>query len=617
MSNRIKILSEDLANKIAAGEVVERPAAVVKELLENAIDAGSTRITVEIKSGGKQFIRVIDNGFGMTREDAVLAFARHATSKLSDVDDLSRIGTLGFRGEALPSIASVSKVEMTTNTQDGVAGTRIRIEGGQMLEAEDVGRAPGTTVTISHLFYNVPARRKFLRGADTEQRHVVNVLTSTALAYPEIAFTLMADGREALSMPSAPNHYARCRAVIGDTAMNTMIPLMFEDQLLRLNGFICRPDAARIARTNQHLFINLRSITSRLINHAVYQGYGTLLPKDKYPFSILYLAIDLDQVDVNVHPTKREVRFSNDTFIHERVIRATRLALQSSDIVPDFQSETPMIAASVSLGLPTNTMGGGLTGDSTLRAIGRRVQIDLFTALNQTPRNPSEPWVYTPGKELSGTAVGQDETNLIENDHADPSTTRAPETQMVSLWQLHNAYIFASIKGGLVVIDQHSAHERILYEKALETLSESSGSAQQLLFSITVDLPLLQFALVKEHMDLFNRLGFSVKLFGGQTVVIDAVPAFGRADGETTLFQRMIDELEHLPTADLKPEEQVALAFANRAGITKGTPLSQSEMNALMNDLFATSMPYFSPRGRPIVARMSMEEVERKFNKPS
>ena len=615
MSNRIKILSEDLANKIAAGEVVERPAAVVKELLENAIDAGSSRITIEIKSGGKQFIRVIDNGSGMNREDAVLAFARHATSKLSDVDDLSRIGTLGFRGEALPSIASVSKVEMTTNTQDGIAGTRIRIEGGQMFEPEDVGRAPGTTLTISHLFYNVPARRKFLRGADTEQRHVVSVLTSAALAYPEIAFTLTADGREALSLSSAPNHYARCRAVIGDTAMNQMIPLVFEDQLLRLNGFISRPDSARIARTNQHLFINFRPITNRVINHAVYEGYGTLLPKDKYPFSILYLAIDLDQVDVNVHPTKREVRFSNDTFIYERVIRATRLALQSSDIVADFQSESPMMAATVYSGLPVETIGAVPNSDFNLKGIARRVQIDLFTALSQAPVSPLEPWEYTPGKALPGASSNHDGTLGPENDQADTAATRAPELQLVSLWQLHNAYIFASIKGGLVLIDQHSAHERILFEQALETLSESSGSSQQLLFSITVDLPLVQFALVREHLDLFNRLGFSLKLFGGQTVVIDAVPAFGQADGESNLFQRMIDELEHLPTADLKPEERVALAFANRAGITKGTPLSQEEMNALMNDLFATSMPYVSPRGRPIVARMSMEEVERKFNK--
>lgn len=617
MPDLIKILPEDLANKIAAGEVVERPAAAVKELIENAIDAGANRITVEIRAGGKQYIRVIDNGAGMSRDDAQLAFARHATSKISDVDDLSRIGTFGFRGEALPSIASVARVELVTNTPDGLAGTRIRIEGGQVIDVEDAGRAGGTTITVSHLFYNVPARRKFQRGADTEQRHVVSVLTSIALAYPEIGFTLMADGREALALPPVANVYTRSRAVIGDTLMDQMIPVTFEDHFIRISGFISRPDAARIARTNQHLFINLRPIANRTVNHAVYEGYGTLLPKDKYPFTILYLTIDLDQVDVNVHPTKREVRFSNDAFVYERVMRAVRLSLQSSDIVPDFQAETPMIAAMTPSGALQNDalFAAGLT-----RPVRQKVQIDLFTALSQVPHASPATWEYTPGKETppdpanapdQGPGPSQSSQKPAEQGPQTPS----PESGLVSLWQLHQAYIFASIKGGLVVIDQHAAHERILFEKALETMGESSGASQQLLFPLTIDMTLPQFALVKEHLDLFNRLGFHLKLFGGQTVVVDAVPALCQTNSEETLLQWMVDELEHQPVADLNPEERIALAFANRAGITKGVALSQQEMNALMNDLFATSMPYVSPRGRPIVVRMSMEEIERRFNK--
>jgi DNA mismatch repair protein MutL len=609
MSNRIKVLSEDIANKIAAGEVVERPASVVKELIENAIDADSTRITVEIKSGGKQLIRVIDNGLGMSREDAVLAFDRHATSKVSEVEDLSQIGTFGFRGEALPSISSVSKVDMTTNTPDGVAGTRIRIDGGVAKSVEDVGRAAGTTVSISHLFYNIPARRKFLRGIDTEQRHIANIITTTAMAYPELSFSLTVDGREAISLPSVTNTYARSQAIIGDTLMNQMIPVTFEDDFVRIAGFISRPEAARIARTHQHMFINLRPINSRLLNHAVYEGFGSLLPKDRYPFTIIYLTIDLDQVDVNVHPAKREIRFSNDSFVYERMLRAVRLALQSSDVMPQFETDAPIISGMTPASTSTQE------GDSVSIPEGpvkQRVQIDLFTALSQVPDASSKTWEYSPGDSATQYAAADaDAASAAE------SNTQTADPGMISLWQLHNAYIFAQIKGGLVIVDQHAAHERILFEQALDAMREESGQAQQLLFPVTLDLMMSQFALVQEHLDLFNKLGFSLKLFGGQTVVVDAVSTLARKGSEGALLQNMIEQLQDLPAADLNPAERIAMAFSYKAGITKGVSLSQQEMNALINDLFATSNPYASPSGRPIVVRSPLEEIERKFNKRS
>ena len=614
MANLIKVLPEDVANKIAAGEVVERPSAVVKELIENSIDAGSTRITVEIKSGGKQLIRVIDNGMGMSRDDAVLAFDRHATSKITQAEDLSHIGTFGFRGEALPSIASVAKVDLTTNTPDDVAGTRIRIEGGAVSRVDDAGRAAGTTISVSLLFYNVPARRKFLRGADTEQRHIANVITTMAMAYPEIAFTLTVDGRDVISLPSVTNTHARVRAIIGDTLMNQMIPVTFEDDFVQISGFIARPDAARIARTNQNLFINLRPITSRLLNHAVYEGYGSLLPKDRYPVTIIYLTIDLDQIDVNVHPTKREVRFPNDSFVYKRMMRAVRLALQSSDIVPEFPVDATAMSAMTPTGSPVSpdpsaAVSGGITRP--------KVQFDLFAALNKAPE-ASTAWEYRPGSQSSSPS----ETLKASPSHpddtqkaAEESEDRASDAGMISLWQLHNTYIFAQIKGGLVIIDQHAAHERVLYEQAVETMRESSGASQQLLFPITLDLTMPQFSLVKEHLDLFNRLGFSLKLFGGQTVVIDAAPALAQQGGGDVLFQQMLDELSDLPASDFKPEERIAAAFSIRAGITSGMELSQQEMNALVNDLFATSMPYVSPHGRPTIVRITLEELDRKFKR--
>lgn len=604
MANRIRVMPEDLANKIAAGEVVERPAAVVKELVENAIDAGSTRVSVEIRAGGKRLIRVIDNGCGMSREDALLAFDRHATSKIATEEDLSRIDTLGFRGEALPSIASVARVELVTNTADRVAGTSIRIEGGTVRQVEDAGRAPGTTVSVSHLFYNVPARRKFLRGADTEQRHVANALTAIALAYPEIAFSLDIDGREVITLPAVTNTHARARAVLGDTVVNQMIPVTFEDSFAQITGFIGRPEAARISRTTQYIFVNLRPVTSRLLNHAVYEAYGALLPKDRYPVTILYLSLDLDQVDVNVHPTKREVRFSNDSFVYERMLRAVRLALQSSDIIPEMHPEARMIT---SIGPVVSPATEETTGVVTVTgaASKKKAQIDLFTALNRAPQATGG-WTYRPS---SGKDAPVEQDGVTDEQGGDAASG------MVSLWQLHHTYIFAQIKGGLVVIDQQAAHARVLYERALEAIRTSSGASQQLLFPITLDLTMPQFALVKEHFDLFNRLGFGLKLFGGQTVVIEAVPGLTRKGAEETILQHTIDELSNLSASHYKPEERLAIAFSGRAAISRGRPLAQEEMNALINDLFATSMPYVSPHGRPTVIRIPLEDLDRKFKR--
>ena len=613
MPNRISVLSEDIANKIAAGEVVERPAAVVKELIENALDAECTRITVEAKSGGKQLIRITDNGYGMEREDAVLAFNRHATSKIHGIDDLSHIGTFGFRGEALPSIASVAKVELTTNTPDGVAGTKIRIEGGKVNGVEDTGRGAGTTISVSHLFFNVPARRKFLRGADTEQRHIANAITTAALAYPEVSFTFNSDGREVLALPSVTNTHARARAVIGDTLMNQMVPVTFEDNFIQVNGFISRPDAARIARTNQNLFINLRPINSRMLNHAVYEGYGSLLPKDRYPFTILYITINLDQVDVNVHPTKREVRFSNDSFVYERMMRAVRLALQSSDVVPEFSAATaPMAAVS-----PARAQGAAdvssISSTSDDGSVKPRSQIDLFNALKRAPE-ASEAWEYRPGTQPAGTdSDGEDDR--ARGAHGDASDDGEQAAGLISLWQLHNTYIFAQIKGGLVIIDQHAAHERVLYDRALDTMKNSTGASQQLLFPITLDLAVSQFNLVREQTELFNRLGFNLKLFGGQTVVIDAVPSLARQESGDTLFQQVLDELSNQQASHFNPEERIAAAFSSRAGITSGVSLSQQEMNALINDLFATEMPYSSPTGRPVIVRVPVQDLDRKFKR--
>lgn len=604
MADQIKVLPEKLANMIAAGEVIERPASVVKELVENAIDAGGERISVEIKSGGKQLIRVMDDGRGMSREDAVLAFERHATSKIAGEDDLYRIGTFGFRGEALASIASVARVEVTTNTQGEAAGTRVRIDGGSAPKVWDAGRAAGTTVAVSQLFYNVPARRKFLRTTGTETRHVVSVVSSIAMAYPAIALTLKVDGRDTLSLPAVSNTYNRAQAVMGNTLMNQMIPVTFDDDLVKIHGFISRPDAARVSRTHQHLYINFRPVSSRALNRAVFEGYGSILPKERFPVSIVFLNIDLDQVDVNVHPAKREVRFSDESMVYERLLRAIRLALQNSDVVPVFETDTPDISGMA----PAAAPGGERAPDLELDpAIARRTQIDLFGPARGNGGDPPGEWTYTPAGSEGGV-----------RDEGEPGTVREHgDAEMVSLWQLHNAYILAQVKGGFMLIDQHAAHERVLFERALKTLGDESAPSRQLLFPVTLDLMAPQVALVREHFDHFARLGFNVKLFGEQTVVVDAVPCMASNQEVDTLFHRMLENLQEMPEKNLKAEERIALTFSGHAGIRKGDPLSQQEMNGLVNDLFATEMPYVTPRGRPTVVRMPLEEIERRFNRPS
>lgn len=600
MADKIKVLPGKLANMIAAGEVIERPASVVKELLENAIDAGGQRVSVEVRSGGKQLIRVMDNGRGMSREDAVLAFERHATSKIDSEDDLYRIGTFGFRGEALASIASVARVDLTSRTEEETAGTRVRIDGGAPPRVTDAGRARGTTVAVSQLFYNVPARRKFLRTTATETRHIVSVVSTTAMAYPEIAFTLTVDGRDTLSLPAVSNTYTRAQAVMGNTLMNQMIPVTFEDELVKIHGFISRPDAARVSRTHQHLFINLRPVSSRALNHAVYEGYGSILPRDRYPVSIVFLNIDLDQVDVNVHPAKREIRFSDESRVYERLLRAIRLALQNSDVVPVFETDTPDVSDMTPAAAP-----GFATAPDLGTAVERRAQIDLFGATDRDGNHSGE-WTYTPADTAQGER-GEEGRGTVRESH---------DGETVSLWQLHNAYILAQVKDGFMLIDQHAAHERVLFERALKTMAHESAPSQQLLFPVTLDLMVPQIALVQEHFDHFGKLGFSLKLFGEQTVVVDAVPCMAGNQGVDTLFHRMIENLLEQPEKALKMEERIAHTFSSHAGIRKGDALSQQEMNGLVNDLFATEMPYVTPGGQPIVVRMPIEEIERRFKKP-
>lgn len=563
MASKIKVLSEDVANKIAAGEVIERPASVVKELVENAIDAGSTSIWIEVNGGGRQLIRVADDGEGMSQEGAVLAFQRYSTSKISAVEDLEAITTLGFRGEALPSIAVVSRLELTTKEATALSGTRVAVEGGMVKEIGQVGRPAGTTVSVKQLFYNTPARRKFLKSAGTELRRIARAITALAVAHPEIAFHLAHDGSETFSFPRTEDLRQRLEDVYGKRLMEQTVPLRYRTKGLGVFGWLGKPEVARSSRVYQLTYVNRRPISSRAINHAIFEGYRPLLPKDKFPLAIVFLEIDSRKMDVNVHPTKREVRFSGEKQVHDSVALAIVRALRELKATPQ-----------VSIGQPDIPV--------EKEPAGRKGEIQRATF----------------------------EKGGLETLEGEP----LPKHK-ATFWQLHGCYILAQIKDGLVIIDQHAAHERIIYEAALESLSTKPTTGQQLLFPLTVELSFEQMSVVEETLPLFRQLGFGIRPFGRSTVIIDAVPTFIKRIDEGDVFLKILDELIEQGWVASDIEGKLAASLACKAAVKNGDTLTEEEMNHLIDGLFATEQPFSCPHGRPTLIRMPLAELDRKLGR--
>lgn len=575
MAHKVRVLSEDLVNKIAAGEVVERPASVVKELLENAIDAGSSSIWVEVNGAGRELIRVADDGEGMGPEDAVLALQRHSTSKVSSIDDLEAVTTLGFRGEALPSIAAVSHLELTTREATALSGARLVVEGGQIKEVAPVGRPPGTTVSVRYLFYNTPARRKFLKRPGTELRHITRIITALAVAYPEIAFHFIHNGSEIFAFPPVDDLRRRLEDIYGREMLDQAIPLEHSTEGLRVFGWLGRPEGARTSRTYQFTYVNRRPILSQAINHALLEGYGSLLPKDRFPLAVLFLEIDPRRVDVNVHPTKREVRFSAERWVHDAVAGAVGRALRTMGAVP--------------------------------QAAFAPSPFEVEGELKDWKKEPkSLPSIVPPRGEQKAIPWAQGEVGLEEKPW--------PEKR-VSFWQLHGRYILSQIKDGLIIVDQHAAHERVIYEAALGSLSSQPATGQQLLFPLTVELSTEQMGLVEEALSLFHQLGFGIHPFGKNTVLIEAVPTFIQRMNEGKVFREILDELLEGKWVALDFKEKLATSLACKAAIKDGDPLAEEEMEHLINTLFATEQPFFCPHGRPTLIRLSLSELDRRFGR--
>jgi DNA mismatch repair protein MutL len=645
---RIRILSDQVANQIAAGEVVERPASVVKELLENSLDAGATRIRVEVEGGGRKMIRIVDNGHGMVRDDALLAFERHATSKLHTSDDLLSIRTLGFRGEALPSIASVSRLTLETRSADDGSGTEVEIAGGKILRVEDSGMPAGTTIAVRDLFYNTPARRKFLKSEQTELAHIAALVTHYALAHPSRHFELHSATQALLVAPAVASTGDRLYQIFGrDTAammLSTAAEIDFthaglpepppwkreadyappEPGFLRISGFISKPELQKLNRNSVYVFVNHRLVRDRLVLHALTDAYRNIIPPTSFPVVLLFLDMPPQEVDVNVHPAKTEVRFRQPSFVHDFIRDTVRTTLMTARPAASFAAALESAPqASASLLIDVSPMPGP-PGDTVFspraqpesEADPSAADADSFTL--HPPAVPASPGRLAFSDQ--GIAVGYDSAVVTADapfaEEAPAATLNALAT-LKPLGQLRDSFILAANDEGLWIIDQHVAHERVLFEKILRERETEQVQRQRLLMPMLVDLlpaQMVSFAAIARELDLN---GFEAEPFGPRTLAIKAAPV-GLEGRE---LERMLEEVLAVPEREQQTENaetrrrRIAASIACHAAIKVNMPLEPTKIDWLLKELGKTEHPTSCPHGRPIALRYSHKEIQRAFQR--
>jgi DNA mismatch repair protein MutL len=616
--SKIRVLADHVANQIAAGEVVERPASVAKELVENSIDAGATRITIEIEAGGRRLLKVSDDGEGMVRDDAILAFERHATSKIRETDDLAAIGTLGFRGEALASIASVAKVELTTCSEGANAATRVTIDGGRMRDVKDAAHPRGTTIIVRDLFFNIPARRKFLRSEATETYHLTNLVTHYALAHPEIAFTFINNGREVVRTAPAKDLRERAYQIFGEEFLKNLLEVDARDsrepEFARVTGFVSAPRDRRTSRDAQYLFVNRRFVRDRMIGRALSEAYRSILPHGVYPAALLFIDTPLEEVDVNVHPAKTEVRFRRQAAVADAVRESVRAALASASYVPT--PEPPPVPAPI------------MTATAAVSSIAPQPRIEFVPPPPPPPAPPRAP-VEPSGDEIARDleVMLQSVTQSVKSVALPPLnsaekiarevTPESLSTNIRPLGQLEESFIIATDDEGLLLIDQHVAHERILFDKYRALEAERRTDSQQLLVPETFDLTPAQAAVFDDLVPELEVYGFELMRLSGRTVAIRAVPA----DLPATEARNMLFELLETVDAEKKStaretlRDEIAASLACHAAIKVNMPLAPEKMRWLIDRLLQTSSPTTCPHGRPVILRLSMKDILKGFHR--
>ncbi len=639
-ANDIRVLPEGLANRIAAGEVVERPASVVKELIENSLDAEATEITIGVKNAGFDELLIADNGWGMDADDVVLALRRHATSKIKSAEDLLRITHLGFRGEALPSIASVSRVEVTSRRQDRSEGVIYKVDGGKSKDPEPISHEAGTTIRVRSMFYNVPARRKFMRTPATEYGHIVQAVRRYALAYPEIHWKLLKDDEIVWDLaPTDLNQ--RVVDIFGDRVnKDDLHEVSTDGGSVKVHGLIGGTSLFRKSRGDQFFFINRRPFQSTNLNHAVVNGFGPLIYPGQSPFYVLFLRLDPEEFDVNVHPAKHEVRFRDEGGAYKSVLLAIRDALGTA--IRTGEAPVKMVEGSLRTGMtpshyqPQGTASGD--GREDLRKMFGKPPTDDFgqsrlsmPARKAEYRVPPPPAI--PIKHDHDTQTGAHEENqtgssgdamisssessaptILHHDSSALATENAM-TERINVWQLHRTYILSQVKSGLVIIDQHVAHERILFERALAAMQNRPWSAQQILLPVRVTLDPEDSALLSELAPQLEKMGLEVENFGGTDWQIRSHPSGVRVRSEEKLLRDILADYRSSHGIKLKPEETLAASFACKAAIKKGDPLNLEEMNQLIDELFQTEYPFVCPHGRPVVVNLTISELNKMFGR--
>jgi DNA mismatch repair protein MutL len=596
---RIRILPEDLANRIAAGEVIERPASVVKELAENALDAEAQAITVTVQGAGRRLIRVSDDGCGMSRDDALLAFERHATSKIRSVDDLGCIATLGFRGEALPSIASVSRLTLTTCTQLGDTGTCLELDGGVIRQVREWAGPVGTSIEVRQLFFNTPARLKFLKSRHTELGHMVNAVSQLALAHPGVRFRFVHEQQVLLDLPPAATTSDRLAAIWGAEIGRQLIPIDEREGALLLSGFISPPTWSRASRDAQYLFVNGRTVRDRLLLHAVAEAYRHILPEKRHPMVFVFLALPPQDVDVNVHPHKTEVRFAHPELVHAVVREAIGHALsRTTDTVPGGA------AAELPTTLPVSTASPPITPG----ARGGPLTVTMGAAIPATSGPHPGPWINPPVPQI---AAPPQESGALE------PAPFVPTAQLRPLGQIHHSFIVADGPNGLYLFDQHALQERILYEVLKVGFRAEALPRQQLLFPATLELTPAALLWFEEFRGFLERIGFEAEPFGGTTVILRAVPAVLAEYPYLEIYRDTLAALAATGRAS-PPDEVVESMLASLAchdAIKINRPLDLSEMRRLLDDFARVGAPVTCPHGRPLALTIPVAELRRRFHR--
>jgi len=601
--SRIRLLPETVASQVAAGEVVERPASVVKELVENSIDAGARKIDILIRRGGISLVRVIDDGCGMDRDDALLSLERHATSKIRSVSDLEAIATLGFRGEALPSIASVSRFRLTTREQEAVDGTEIVVNGGKIDIVRDGGEAPGTQVEVRSLFYNIPARRKFLRAENTESRNIEHQLHLQAIGHAKVAFTFARDDRVVFQLPATATLIDRIRDLYGNELLEKLLPLNgVGSSQIRISGLIGQAGLSRQTRARQLVFVNGRAIESPLITTAVREGYHTALMKGQYPVTFLFLELDPGAVDVNVHPAKREVRFRDPNGVREAAVRCIQgtLARGRADWQEKFRAPPAQVSAQPTVDLT-------LRSQVSVPKVSHRELPQFPTAeiVGQAHRLPVPP--------ADSARSEPDWPSLAQQKRVERAAT--PQFQIIGV--LNKLYVLMENADGLVLVDQHAAHERILFEELRRRMEEQGVPSQKLLITQTFELPPRDADWIEQNMSILQKMGIGIESFGPNTFKIDSLPGFLNVTDGAQFMRKVIDDLKSASdrSSPLRLGEDMIAKSVCRHAVKANYPLRYLEVEKLIQDLLECDLPYCCPHGRPTMIQISNAELEKKFGR--